>query len=132
MPVAFAAAIILAVGVSFLIYRDKTGITPTGDLRQSNDASSQIALTNPPDNASLESGKVEFRWSDPTAAARYEFTLTDEKGDIVFQEQNATSPLLLDTATLKLLPQRRYYWSVTAKLPDGTRRESSVVSFTMK
>lgn len=131
-PVALAAALVLAVSVSFLIYRDRTGTTPTSDLRQSNAGAGQFKLINPPNGSQLASGPIEFRWEDSTSDARYEFTLTDEKGDIVFQERNAKRPLRLDSAALTLSSQHKYYWSVTAQLPDGTRRESLVASFTIK
>lgn len=132
VPVALAAAIVLAVGISFLIYQDRTGTTPTSDLRQSNAGAGQFKLINPPNGSQLESGPIQFRWEDSTSDARYEFTLTDEKGDLVFQERNAKRPLRLDSAALKLSPQHTYYWSVTVQLPDGTRRESPVASFTIK
>lgn len=130
-PVALAAVIVLAVGVSFFLYRDRTR-TSTTDLRQSDPATAEISLNNPPHGSTLESGTVEFRWEDSTLNARYEFTLTDEKGDIVFQERNARSPFRLDPGAVKLSPQQRYYWSVSARLPDGTRRDSPVASFTIK
>lgn len=131
-PVALAAVIVLAVGISFFRYRDRTATPTTTDLRQSKPTTGQLALTNPPNGAQLQHGTIEFRWDDSIPGARYELTLTDEKGDIVFQERNANSPLRLDSAALKLSPQQRYYWSVTARLPDGTRRESPITSFTMK
>ncbi|MGQ0761631.1 MAG: hypothetical protein ACT4OT_06390 [Acidobacteriota bacterium] len=131
-PVALAAAVVLAVGISFLLYRDRTGTPSPTDLRQSSGATAEIPLSNPPNAAQLETGTIEFRWGDSTSEARYQLTLTDEKGDIVFQEPNARSPLRLDSGALKLSSQRKYYWSVTAKLPDGTLRESPIASFTIK
>lgn len=130
-PVALAAVIVLAVSVSFFLYRDRTR-TSTTDLRQSDPTTAGISLSNPPHGSKLESATVEFRWEDSTPNARHEFTLTDEKGDIVFQERNARSPLRLDTGAIKLSPQQRYYWSVSARFPDGTRRDSPVASFTIK
>lgn len=130
-PVALAAVIVVAVGVSFFMYRGRTR-TSTTDLRRSDPTTAGISLSNPPHGSTLESGAIEFRWEDSTLNARYEFTLTDEKGDIVVQERDAKSPLRPDTGALRLSPQRKYYWSVTAQLPDGTRRESPIASFTIK
>jgi hypothetical protein len=131
-PVAVAVALLLVVGVSFMILRDRNATTPTSDLRQSNGTSNQVNITNPPNGSQLESGAVDFRWEVLMSDARYEFTLTDEKGDIIFHQRNAKAPLRVDTAALKLSPQQKYYWSVTATLPDGTRRESPISSFTIK
>lgn len=131
-PVALAATIVLAVGVSFLMFRNRAVTTPTSDLRQSHGTAHQVQLTGPQNGAQLAPGAIDFRWQDSTPEARYEFSLTDEKGDIVFQQGNAKSPLRLDAPALKLSPQHRYYWSVTARLPDGSRRESPVASFTIR
>jgi hypothetical protein len=132
VPLALAAAIILAFGASLFVLRDRNGNVPTTDIRQSNTTAYQVQLDSPANGAELEPGSLEFRWSDSSAAARYEFTLTDEKGDILFQQRHTITSLPLDTNTLKLSPQRKYYWSVTAILPDGTRRESTVASFTIR
>jgi hypothetical protein len=131
-PVALAAIIVLAVGISFFLNRERTTTPGTTDLRQSQPATAEILLSNPPNGSNLESATVDFRWEDSTPNARHEFTLTDEKGDIVLQERNARSPFRVDTGAIKLSPQQRYYWSVSARFPDGTRRDSPVASFTVK
>ena len=131
-PVALAAVVVLAVAIPIFLYRDRSTTRTTTDLRQSDPAAAAISLANPANGANVDAGAIEFRWQDSSANALYEFTLMDEKGDIAFQERNAKSPVRLDTESLKLSPQRRYYWSVTARLPDGTRRESSVAFFTIK
>lgn len=132
VPVTVAAAILVVAGVSFLMYRNQTVTAPGTDLRQSRGSTGQIPLTFPANGATMDSGQIEFRWDDSAPGAHYEFVLTDEKGDIVFQNRDATNPLYLDTGALNRSVQRKYYWSVTARLPDGTRRESGIASFTMK
>ncbi len=132
VPVALAATILLAIGISFVVYRNRTGTETVGNFRQSQRLTTDISLTSPPNGATVNSGKLEFSWHDAGAGARYQFVLTDEKGDIVFQEKAAINPLSLDTAALRLSSQRKYYWSVTARLPDGTRRESGIADFTLK
>lgn len=132
VPVALAAMILLAVGLSLFLFQTKNENQRQGEFRQSDGASSEISLTSPAKGATVNSGILNFRWSDAGGGARYEFTLTDEKGDILFQDKTATSPLSMDTAAVRLLPQRKYYWSVTARLPDGTRRESGIASFNLK
>jgi hypothetical protein len=131
-PIAVAAAMVLAVGVSFIGLRERTGPAPTSDLRQSGPGAGEIKLANPPNGSQVDSVKTEFRWEDSTAGARYELTITDEKGDIVFQERNAKSPLTLDPGAMELSRRQKYYWSVTARFADGTRRESPIASFTIK
>lgn len=131
-PLALAATILLVVGISWLAYRQRTPVQPPSELRQSGQATAAIPLTTPLNGAELISGKLEFRWGDAGAGARYEFILTDEKGDIVFQEKPATNALTLDTVALRFSTQRKYYWSVTAKIADGTKRESAVAGFTLK
>lgn len=131
-PVALAATILLVVGISWLVFRQKTPVQPPSELRQSNRITSAIPLTSPLNGAELTSGKLLFSWRDAGPGARYEFTLTDEKGDIVFQEKPAANSLTLDASALRLSSQRKYYWSITAKMADGTKRESAVAGFTLK
>jgi hypothetical protein len=132
VPLALAAAIVLAVGLSVVVYRNKTKPPPAFELRQSDRATIALSLSSPTDGAVMEPGQLEFRWGDCGPGARYEFTITDEKGDIVFQEKPANNFLTLDSRALKLSSQRKYYWTVSARLPDGTKRESAVAGFTLK
>jgi hypothetical protein len=132
IPLALAATIVLAVGLSVLIYRNKTEPQRTAELRQSDRATAQLSLNSPANGAVLDSGKLEFSWADAGTGVRYEFTITDEKGDIVVRENPANNSVSLDSRALRLSPQRRYYWTVSARLPDGTRRESSVAGFSLK
>lgn len=132
IPLALAAAIVLAVGLSVVVYRRQTERQPTSELRQSDLATVALSLSSPGDGAVMEPGQMEFRWGSAGPGARYEFTITDEKGDIVFHEKSANNLLTLDSRALKLSPQRKYYWTVSARLPDGTKRESKVAGFILK
>lgn len=132
VPLALAAAIVLAVGLSVVVYRNKTKPPPAFELRQSDRATIALSLSSPTDGAVMEPGQLEFRWGDCGPGARYEFTITDEKGDIVFQDKPANNFLALDSKAIKLSSQRKYYWTVSARLPDGTKRESAVAGFTLK
>ncbi len=132
VPVALAATIVLAVGLSVLVYRNQTTTQRTTEFRQTDRSTGEISLTNPPNGAALTSGQLEFRWGAVGADARYEFTVTDEKGDLMLQEKPPSNFLTLDTVAARLSPGQRYYWSVTARLPDGTRRESPIAGFTVK
>lgn len=132
VPLALAAAIVLAVGLSLVVYRRQTERQPTSELRQSDLATVAFSLSSPGDGAVMEPGQLEFRWGSAGPGARYEFTITDEKGDIVFYEKPVNTLLTLDSKALKLSSQKKYYWTVSARLPDGTKRESRVAGFTVK
>jgi hypothetical protein len=135
LPLALAATLVVAIGLSFFALRNIRSTSeapPVSDTRRSNAPTSGLMLTSPPSGAQLNAGKVEFRWTDASNSGRYEFTLTDEKGDVIAQEKPTTSSLLVDTVKLRLSSQRNYYWSVSAKLPDGTSRESEVGNFTLR
>ena len=135
VPLALAATIVIAVGLTIFTYRNmqSPSETPrTGGLRQSNSATNELSLASPLSGAELSAGKVEFRWADAGAGARYEFTLTDEKGDIIVQEKLTENSLAIDTAKLRLSPQHNYYWFVSARLSNGTTRESSIARFTLR
>jgi hypothetical protein len=135
LPLALAATVVIAVGLSFFVFRNirsMSQLPPISDTRRSNGQASDLKLTSPPIGAQLNAGQVEFRWTDASNSGRYEFTLTDEKGDVIAQEKPTTTSLVVDTVMLRLSTQRNYYWSVSAKLPDGTRRESEVSSFTLR
>lgn len=134
-PLAFAATLLIVAGLSIFVYRNRqiTSETPrVSDLRRSNGPTSELALASPPNGAQLNPGPVEFRWTDTGNSASYEFTVTDEKGDIVVQEKPTATSLVIDTAKLRLSTQRNYYWSVSARLPNGARRESAIAGFTLR
>ena len=132
VPLALAAAIVLAVGLSVMVFRSRTERQPASELRQSDLTTVALSLSSPTDGAVIEPGQMEFRWGSAGPGARYEFTITDEKGDIVFHEKPANTLLSLDSRALRLSPQRKYYWTVSARLPDGTKRESAVAGFSLK
>ena len=135
VPLALAATIVLGVGLSIFVYQKQKSISEqsgTTGLRQSQNATRELALVNPANGAELSSGKLEFRWSEAGAGARYEFTLTNEKGDIIHQEKLTTNTLLLDSSALRLSAQNKYYWSVIARQADGTSRESGIARFTLR
>jgi len=135
VPLALAASLVMAVGLSIFVYwnTQSTSETPRiGGLRRSSGASSDLALASPPNGAQLNASPVEFRWTDAGNGARYELTLTDEKGDIIIQEKPTTTSLVIDIAKLRLSTQGTYYWSVSARLPDGTSRESGIASFSLR
>lgn len=132
IPLALAAGIVLAVGLSAVVYRQRTMRQPTSELRQSDLATVALSLSSPTDGAVMEPGQLEFRWGSAGPGARYEFTITDEKGDILLHEKPPNNLLSLDSRGLKLSPQRKYYWTVSARLPDGTKRESRVAGFSLK
>ena len=135
VPLALAATVLISVGLSFFVYRNIRSPSEkpsAGGIRRSNGATNELALVSPVSGAELNQGPAEFRWADAGEGARYEFTLTDEKGDIIVQEKLTTRSLAIDTTKLRLTPQRNYYWSVSARLPNGTTRESSIARFTLR
>jgi hypothetical protein len=129
IPLAAAAAIVLAITLTVFVTKRPPQVT---DLRQSSGVSAEIILNSPPNSAQLTQGSIEFRWSEPAPGAKYEFTLTDEKGDILSQHKLQTSSVTIDTRALKLSPSRRYYWSIKALLPTGVTKESSIAGFTLR
>lgn len=135
VPLALAASVVIAVGFSIFVYRNPQSTSetpPLGGMRRSNGPANDLALASPPNGAQLNPGPVEFRWTDAGNSARYEFTVTDEKGDIIVQEKLTASSLVIDIAKLRLSSQRNYYWSVSARLPDGTSRASGIAGFTLR
>ncbi len=135
VPLALAATVVIAVGLSIFVYRNvqsPSAAPPVGGLRRSNGPTNDLALAGPPNGAQLNPGPVDFHWSDAGNSARYELTVTDEKGDIIIQEETLESHLVIDIAKLRLSTQRNYYWSVSARLPDGTNRESGIAGFTLR
>jgi hypothetical protein len=134
IPLTLAAGIVLAVTVSIFVYRGTWSLYKTpevADLR-SEGAPAVLTLSSPPNGSTLAAGVVEFRWTDASAGARYEFTLTDDTGDIVSQQKSSSQSLELDTSLLGLAVTKKYYWSVVAVRADGTRIESVISGFTIR
>ena len=74
---------------------------------------------SPDDGSAVPSGAVVFTWRSAAAGARYELTLTDARGDVLWSSATADTVLPLSTQ-VALAAGETYFWYVDALL-DGAR-----------
>lgn len=131
---ALAASVVIAVGMTLLVwnYGLRSRTVPTVEPTRSSSTNYAFMLISPADGAQLPRTTVEFAWQAFANNARYSFTLTNEKGDIVIRESSANNKIVVDLARLEPPSLQTYYWTVTAQLPDGTSVESGVAGFKIK
>lgn len=77
-----------------------------------------IAALAPAEGRAASPDTLVFAWSPAAPDASYRLTLTDDTGEIVWEEETADTALALPR-DLALRPGGSYLWYVDAVLPDG-------------
>jgi hypothetical protein len=70
-------------------------------------------------------GRIEFRWTSPFAAARYRIVVRDASGVAVLSRETTGERLVADDATMRALPRGAYAWSVEALDAAGRTIDTS-------
>lgn len=133
-PVAVAASIVLLIVVSsitFFVLREKSPAQNSNEekLRQGNTSANKPQILSPAINAQITSDQIEFRWEKVINALSYTLIVTDEKGDIIFQQKTTQENFTLNLSTLNLTKDKTYFWFVKTKLADGTAIDSDTAKF---
>jgi anti-sigma factor RsiW len=141
-----AAAAVLA-AVLGLVFFLPGSFEPPPDLQTPSDPETLRSGRHPGDPQSLEprsleplapiagqavdGSRVVLSWApaedDPEAVRRYELTITDGTGSILFE--TSTSEPRAEVTAESLGPPGERFWSVVAVLEDGRRLESPVARF---
>jgi hypothetical protein len=127
---AMATAVLLVTGVVFLWSRGGETRRPplTDPLRQTAPLAEAPRLLAPVNGAEINAAPLEFRWAKAEGVSRYNFTLLDERGNIVAQ-----TPTTEERFSFSALPAgAAYFWQVTALRPDGTESESEIRKFVVR
>ena len=77
-----------------------------------------ITVVAPDAQSPVATDSLRFVWRGSGAEVAYRFTITDESGDIVW-EQSVSDTIFRLPAEVTLAADRDYLWYVDAALPDG-------------
>lgn len=133
LVVATAAAAVLAVVTVPLLMSDRVedgaNVRAEQDARLT-DGAGTIAVVSPADQATISPTRIEFSWHAVGVDAAYTVTLQDSSGNEVWRralsDTNVTVP-----DSVRLLPGL-HFWSVDARLTDGTTARTGALSFIVR
>ncbi len=127
LPTAAAAAVVLL----FFAQSGGPGVSgvPTTPIRSDSAEGVQtFAAIFPQEGARVVADSVRFEWRSEGAGARYRLTVTDEIGDVAWEESTSDT-LLVPTRELALVPGARYFWRVDALLSGARSSTTGFRSF---
>jgi hypothetical protein len=85
--------------------------------------------TAPAPEARVPATRLAFQWSAMPEAVRYELSVIDDDGDVVWEATTRETTAAPSPTTL--VPGDTYYWRITAWLSDGRAMQSPLVRFTV-
>jgi hypothetical protein len=97
-------------------------------LRQTAPLAEAPRLLAPANGAEINAAPLEFRWAKAEGVSRYNFTLLDERGNIVAQTATEEERFALSAPAAGAV----YFWQVSALRPDGTESESEIRKFVVR
>jgi len=109
---------------------DIQSATRTAVESSSVESAARIGVVEPTDGAALPHGKA-FTWKSVGAEASYSLTVQDAAGTVLWMTTVAETTAALP-ANVTLTPGTRYFWSVDARLSDGSSARSGAHSFTAR
>lgn len=92
------------------------------------DSAARVAMVHPTPDAVVPVDSLVFSWRSSEEDASYRFTLTDERGDVVWQAATADTTLRVPPRA-GLKPGAEYYWYVDALLSNGRSVTSGIRGF---
>lgn len=130
---AAAAAVLLFVAVPGVLRDSSSGPeTPPPVTRPGpalpDEASARFAIVVPAEGATLSSSRATLAWRSAGPSATYLLVIQDSTGSVVWTEELADTSARVP-ANANLRAGARYYWSVDARLADGSTMKTGVHSF---
>jgi hypothetical protein len=122
VPLAAAAALVVAIGAGLFVLRESGPPSKPG-YREAGPSAIRSLV---PEGESLPRDAFRLRWSPGPEGARYDVRVTSESLDTVASARGLTEPsyLVPESALASLPAGTRLLWQVQARLPDGERRDS--------
>lgn len=134
VAVAAAAAAIVAFAMIPRMVRESS---PDGAARVRGSEAIQrpdgpsIEIVSPTDRSQVTPTGLELSWRALGSGATYTVTVQDTTGSDVWSVSDTTTRVALPD-TVRLQPGHRYFWSVDARLADGTTAKTRVYSFIIR
>jgi hypothetical protein len=90
-----------------------------------------IDIHSPLDSAVVERSELKLAWQSAGPGARYRVTVQDNAGNSIWAaELDDTTSVVPETARLER--GTRYFWSVDARLADGSSARTGARQFTIR
>jgi hypothetical protein len=135
IAVAGAAAAILAFVVVTQMVSDGSlggsGRVRTEDGVRLPDGTQAIAVVSPNDRVAVSPTALSLSWRPAAAVAMYVVTILDSTGTQVWSHSSADTSVIVPISA-RLRPGRLYFWSVDARLADGTTAKTGPRTFTVR
>jgi hypothetical protein len=91
-----------------------------------------IAIVAPAEKATLGQAEVKLTWHAAAGGATYTVTVQDSAGTEVWKRASLLDTSVTVPDSARLQPGQFYFWSVDARLADGTTANSGVRTFTVR
>lgn len=125
--VAFAVSLLVCFGFAGIYFLGPKPESTTDTLRSGSGSGGSVRLITPASGAGVSDRSLEFRWAPVPKGKSYTLVVSDETGDVVFEQATAQDAVSFDTSGLKA--GKHYFWFVRAKLENGTNLESDTAKF---
>ena len=134
--IAAAAAAILAVVMIPRFVGDRAGeqnprVRTEQEIRLP-DGTNAIMVVSPPEESTLPPMRVELLWRPAGVGATYTVAVLDSSGTEVWKRTSLADTSISVPETIRLNPGSRYFWSVDARLADGTTAKSGAHTFIVR
>jgi hypothetical protein len=127
------AVVVISLTVLFFARSQQSSPFTDGEvLREETGALASPTLLSPGPGEGVDSEQLEFRWSESPGVEGYQFTLLDEKGDILYHTSTDKTRLEVPPSAVRLERGRTYFWYVTAKSPARVSADSEMGKFELK
>lgn len=128
------AAIMAFVLVPRVVRDDSSGESArirAEDGRRLPDGTPGIGVVTPDDKARVSPTGLTLAWRPAAGVAMYVVTILDSTGAQVWSHSSADTSVMIPISA-RLRPGSRYFWSVDARLADGTTAKTGARTFTVR
>jgi anti-sigma factor RsiW len=123
--VAAAAAVVAALSLLPLLRPGAPDDSTALQRGERTEGAITVEVVSPPDGAQVSRAELRFVWRSAEAGARYELTLTDPQGVIVWEVALEDTVAALPSS-VRLTPGTTYYWYTDALLPGAQTATTGV------
>lgn len=96
------------------------------------DGTSAISVVAPADLATVPPTGLQLSWRSAGVGATYAVTVLDSSGSEVWKRTSLADTSITVPETTRLNPGSRYFWSVDARLADGTTAKTGAHTFIVR
>lgn len=96
------------------------------------DVTNAIPVVSPADQSTVPQMGIELSWRSAGVGATYAVTVQDSSGSEVWKRSSLADTSITVPETTRLNSGSRYFWSVDARLADGTTAKTGAHTFIIR